>query len=624
MMIITAVVLSTAIMLAVIMNMTLKPERLGRLTTVFLVIAVLGGLIYYGAGYMELTGDLLMTAVRTPVFVLRMFLGVNEMPAIAGSRLISTRLGQFGFWMVHLFAFFSVASAAINSIGAEAVRQLRFLLSHRGDLTLIYGVNEQSIALGKECLKAGDSAVVFFADSASESLVRDLNYAGMSVMAGINAVSCDDRTMRRLHIGSRKLTVYALDAAEDKDLFFALRLKEALEKRKIPPEKTRITLPGVEDIVASMLQVSETGYGFGYVNVFDPAMLVARALIRMCPPWESVRFAPDGRAEENYSCVIVGFGSLGQAVLKQLVMNGQFAGSTFHAAVFSTNFEREAGYLMADSPELMEHYNIQSFEADARSFEFYDFVARHLSSIKLIALCTGEEDTNREISDNLMLFLKRHRAENICVVRCGALGVRYQESIGSPILTSNVYTLPFLSAEDADRSAILLNASYDGSDRSDWEKWVACDSFSKMSSRASADFTPAFIRASGSSREEMLAGKWEPSKEMLRNLGETEHLRWNAFHFCSGYRPMSREEFDDNARALARCRAEGVPCSIKIAKNQERRLHACLIPWDELDELSERENRLTGRSIDYKQTDINNVLTLPKLLQAEEKRGGKK
>ena len=145
-----------------------------------------------------------------------------------------------------------------------------------------------------------------------------------------------------------------------------------------------------------------------------------------------------------------------------------------------------------------------------------------------------------------------------------------------------------------------------------------------MSSRASADFTPAFIRASGSSREEMLAGKWEPAKEMRRNLGETEHLRWNAFHFCSGYRPMSREDFDANAETWVRCKAEGVPCRIKIAKNQEERLHACLIPWEELDELSERESRLTGRDIDYKQTDINNVLTLPKLLRAEDKRNGKK
>ncbi len=623
-MIMTAVVLSAAIMLAVILNMTLKPERLGRLTTWLLVAAVLGGLLYYGAGYMEKTGDLLLTAVRTPVFVLRMFLGVNEISAIAGSRLLSTRAGEFFFWLIHLFAFFSVASAAINSIGAEAVRQLRFLLSHHGDLTLIYGINEQSIALGKECLKAGDGAVVFITESASASLVSDLNYAGMSVMSGLSAVSCDDRTMRRLHIGSRKLTVYALDAAEDRDLFFALRLKDALEKRKIPPENTRITLPGAEDIITSMLQVSQESYGFGYVHVFDTAALVARAMIRMCPPWETIRFGEDGRAREDYSCVIVGFGSLGQAALKQLVMNGQFAGGQFHAAIFSSNFRREAGYLQADSPELLRHYDIQSFEADARSSDFYDYIGGHLSTVKLIALCTGREDTNREISDNLMLYLKRRRAENICVIRCGPTGVRYQESVGSPILTSDIFTRDFLSAEDADRNAILLNASYDGSDRTDWEKWLACDSFSKMSSRASADFTPAFIRASGSSREEMLAGKWEPSKELLLNLGETEHMRWSAFHFCSGYRPMSREEFEENAETWARCKAEGIPCSIKIGKNQEKRLHACLVPWEELDELSACENRLTGRSVDYKQIDVNNVLTLPKLLRAEEEKGKKK
>ena len=615
----SAIVLSAAIMLAVTLNLTMKPRRFARLTTWFLAAAVFGGLVYYGAGMMERTGDLALTAVRTPIMVLRMFLGVNEYDAIAGTRLVSTRPGLIGFWLANMLAFYSVASAALNSIGAETVRQLRFLLSRRGDLTLIYGVNEQSVALGKECLEAGTGAVVFLTENASAALVNDLNNAGMSVMAGYTAVSCDDRTMRRLHIGSRKLTVYALDNAEDKDLFFALRLKDALEKRKVPPQNTRITLPGAEDIIASMLQVSEGSYGFGYVNVFDSSTLVARAMIRMCPPWESVRFGPDGRAEEDYSCVIAGFGSHGRAALRQLVMNGQFAGSTFHATVFSHHFETEVGYLRADSPELLKNYDIRSSEADARESDFYGFVNSHLDSIKLIAVCTGDEETNRELSDNLMLFLKRRRAENICVVRLGPTDVRYQQSVGSPIRTYNIYTREFLSAEDADRSAILLNASYDSSARTDWEKWVACDSFGKMSSRASADFAPAFLRASGSSREELIAGNWHPSGEMLRNLGETEHLRWNAFHFAMGYRTMSREEFEANAALWARCRDEGVPCSIRIAKNSEKRLHACLIPWEELDELSARENALTGRNIDYKQMDINNVLTLPKLLQAEEK-----
>ena len=619
---IPAIMLSAALMLAMLMNLTLKPEKAARINAVCLAIVAAGGFLYYGAGYMEVSGDLLLTVLRTPVFVLRMFAGVNELPAIAGSRLVSSRPGLIGFWLIHMLAFFSTASAALNALAAEAIRQLRFLLSRRGDLTLIYGITEDSVALGKECLAAGGTAVVFLAESALPAQIKDLNYAGMTVMTGLGAVSCDRKTMRRLRIGRRKVTVYALCPAEDKDLCFALRLKAALEQAGVPAERTRVTLPGAEDIIASMLQVSQTEYGFGYVQVFDRNMLAARALIRMCPPWEAVRFGADGRAQEDYSCAIVGFGSLGQAVLRQLVMNGQFAGSRFHAAVFSDDFHREAGYLAADSPELLKNYDIQSFEGDGRSSAFYAYIGRHLQTLKLIVICTGSADEDREVSDHLMLFLKRRGAEQISVVRCSDKGVRFQESVGGPILTANIYSREHLSVVRADRRAILLNASYDDSPRSDWEKWIACDSFSKMSSRASADFMPAFIRASGSSREELCAGRWQPSDALLQNLGETEHMRWNAFHFAMGYSPMSREEFEDNARTWARCREEGRPCSIKIAKNASARRHACLVPWEELDALSAREKALTGRDVDYKQIDINNVLTMPKLLRLEEEKGG--
>ena len=98
-------------------------------------------------------------------------------------------------------------------------------------------------------------------------------------------------------------------------------------------------------------------------------------------------------------------------------------------------------------------------------------------------------------------------------------------------------------------------------------------------------------------------------------------MRWNAFHFAMGYSTMSEEEFEANAKAWARCKAEGKPCSIKIAKNSEKRTHACLIPWEKLDELSRRENAITGRDVDYQQTDIDNVLTMPKLLHAGGKKG---
>ena len=442
--VIAAVVLASAILFALILNLALRPAAASKLSVRLMALAMIGGLIYYGAGYMELSGDLPLTAVRTPVFVLRMFVGVNEFGAIKGARIVSTPIGVFGFWLAHMLAFCSMASVVMNTLGAALMRQLRIFLSRRGELTLIYGLNENSIALGKECLADGGNSVVFIAGEAAPAKIAELNAAGLSVLTGENAASAAPASIRRLHLKGRKLSVYALDEAEDKNLFFALRLLDTLNKAGVPAEKTSVTLPGAEDVISSMLQVTEERYGYGFVNVFEPAMLAARALIRMVPPWDLVSFGADGRAKEDFECVVAGFGRHGQAVLRQLVMNGQFAGSHFRAAVFSPNFKEEAGYLESDCPEMFRRYEIHSFEEDARGIGFYNYIGERLSTLKLVVVATGDPERNREISDNLMLFLKRRNAENICVVRCDKQAcairsgseARYSRAASAPVPAS--------------------------------------------------------------------------------------------------------------------------------------------------------------------------------------------
>ena len=610
------IIIAVALFLALMLNLVTKPSRSSRVNTVCIVVSTIWGFIVYGTGYAEKTGDLLLSISRTVLTVLRMFVGVNELSAIEGTTFVTGTGLMIAFWTMHLLAFYSAASAIMFTIGAAALRQLRLLLSRRGDLTLIYGINENSINLGKECRAAGGTSVVFIEENIESAKIRELNDMGMSAIIGYSAVHSEPRAIKKLRLSDRKITVYALNSKTDQNLFYALELKNALEKAGVAPENTRITLPGEEEIIASMLQVSPENYGYGYVNVFDTGSLTARAMIRICPPWDYMHFTDDGHAKEDFECVVVGFGKCGQAALRQLLINGQFAGSTFRAAVFSPAFERESGYILADSPELLSQYDIKSFKADGRSREFYDYIGQHLSTLKIIAICTGKEETNREISDNLMLYLKRRRAQNICVVQCGHTGARYQETVGSPIIRGPIFIKAMLSAEEADRNAIVLNSIYDTSDRSPWEKWVACDAFSKMSSRASADFMPAYIKISGSTEEEVRSGNWSPAPEMLPVLGETEHLRWNAFHFSMGYRPMSEEELEKNFKIWISCKEKGIPCTVRMTKNTEALTHACLVTWDQLDELSARENAVTGRNVDYKQYDINNVLALPKILGA--------
>ena len=97
--------------------------------------------------------------------------------------------------------------------------------------------------------------------------------------------------------------------------------------------------------------------------------------------------------------------------------------------------------------------------------------------------------------------------------------------------------------------------------------------------------------------EEILAGNWNPDDRMRQVLGETEHLRWCAFHYAMGYVPMSRMEFEANIEAFTRLREEGKQPGFRISKNREERKHACLVPWEDLDALSAEENRVTGRNV---------------------------
>ncbi|MBQ6621820.1 MAG: hypothetical protein IJH75_03205 [Mogibacterium sp.] len=615
---VTVAVLSFAVLLAMVLNLALKPPFSTKLMTGAIIVSLFGGLVFYGVGFAEVTGSIPLSIIRTLFCVFKMFAGINDLGSIAGSTFVSTTAGLVVFWLLHLLAFYSMASAVMFTLGAEALRYLRMILSRKDDLVLVYGINENSRAVGRECFGKGNCSVIFVAEEVNRSVLEDINNQGMSVLTGTKAVAADLETLRKIHADKRRLTVYALDDNIDENLFYALRLRDSLAELGVPANRTYITLPGTEDIIAPMLQVSEEKYGFGYVSVFDAGDLSARALIRLCPPWDFVKFGSDGRAEDGFECAIVGFGSHGQAVLKQLVMNGQFAGSRFRAAVFSPSINDEAGYLVADSPELLRNYEILRISAGGQSSTFYEYVTERLATLKLIAVCTGDEERDLEIVSNLMLYLKRRGSEHICVVQCGDSGVRYQETVGSPIRRLNIYTLDFLSAEKADREAILLNSTYDTSDRTDWEKWVSCDIFGKMSSRASADFTPAFLKAAGKTREEVLAGDWALTPEQLEALGETEHLRWNAFHFANGYAAMSREEMEERVDAWKRAQEKGLPGNIRITRDAVARRHACLIPWNQLDELSRREHELTGRTVDYKQIDINNVLALPTLLRAGE------
>ena len=178
-----------------------------------------------------------------------------------------------------------------------------------------------------------------------------------------------------------------------------------------------------------------------------------------------------------------------------------------------------------------------------------------------------------------------------------------------------LYNLAIVSGEELDKDAMDLNHQYCmNSGKTVEENWFACDYFSRLSSEASADFVPAFLYMAGTTREEVLKNGLHLTEKQEEALWRTEHERWCAFHFAHRYRTMTLEEWNERAALYTREKAEKGSSRIKIGKNRADRTHACLIPWEDLVELDEREEAVTGVDPDYQEKDRHTIELIPKLI----------
>lgn len=169
---------------------------------------------------------------------------------------------------------------------------------------------------------------------------------------------------------------------------------------------------------------------------------------------------------------------------------------------------------------------------------------------------------------------------------------------------------------ELDELAILVNSHYQADPKkTPRQHWHCCDHFSRLSCRAMADFIPAMLRMANLTEAQVQENCWVLREDQLEIMSRTEHLRWCAFHYCMGFTPMTQEEYAAREAQYHRQIAVGEK-PLRVGKNMRDRTHACLTPWDELDDLSRRESSLTEKKTDYKAMDRENVLLVPELLRA--------
>lgn len=620
---ILVIAFTAVVFFAIVISLAAKPRFVRGFTCAALFIAGIGGLLLYGYGYSYVSENILLAIIRATLATCGMLLGKNDFSVISAAPFFQHSFGVCVFWLLHLLALYATASATITTVGAGLLQNIRIWLARRGDLVIIYGIQSGSIDFGRELLGRKNTSVVFVDEKPNAALVEQIRISGGVARFDPAAVAANGRFLKKLGIrpGNRHIWLYALSKEYAKNLHYAHALLKSFEKAQILPQQTGLVLMGMEAGAQTAFLAKEGRYGYGDLYVMDEAMMAARCLIHKYPPANTISFDTEGCAEEDLDCMILGFGKVGQAVLQQLVMNGQFCGSTFHAVILDPQYQQLTGRVMSQNSVMLDNYDIRFMDCDARSSQMFEYLDSHRKTLNYIVACTGSNKLNEEITFEILHHFEC-RGYSLPVYLCGYNGV---QKMTLECLPENhkLYTVSNLWQNGLDQMAMSVNQTYCHSNgKSKEENWESCDYFSRMSSRAFADFIPSLIKIAGVTEKKLRSGEWKPDKTLLENLSITEHMRWCAFHYTMGYAPMDPETFHRRGKIHAKQREETGKGTLRIGKDTALRLHACLIPWEELDALSEAENRYTGGNVDYKVMDTNNVLAIPRILQAAKEAEG--
>ncbi|MCR5557471.1 MAG: hypothetical protein K6F75_07950 [Butyrivibrio sp.] len=596
------IALSAALFLALISYLALDADNREKWSGIAFTVAILGGIFIYGSINAFVVGFSPVAILRTMIDIVRMFGGVNRVDDF--SKLVDGAPGWIlVFWVIHFFGYYALVSAVVTTLGKNAINRLRAWLFRIHDIELIYGTDDNAIEFGKKLATNKKVSVVYVSDSSSRE--ADIRALGGMLYTDEIATKVRPKFLKRLSVkkGSGSIRLNALADDVDSNISYARMLLKTLEDCGIKPEQTKLVMLGREETQGEVFFNTSERYGYGSVKVFDRAELVARVLLQKYPLCNAITFDENYRATADAECLLVGFGHLGQEVLRKLVANGQFEGSNFHVKVFDSALDETNGLFKMRYQSMLDNYNIDFSSSDGRSISATEYVMEHAKSLKYIVVAVGDEKTGREIAYGFQEIL-RERGISMPIYQCLKDRV-YCYRVGKERKKSAIYDADILYTGKMDQLAMEINHYYCGDDGSIDKQWAECDYFSRMSCRASADYLQTLFQRLGFIGKDLTI-----DGEKLENLAKSEHHRWCAFHFSMGYSTMSDEEKDKRAEMY---KQDG---KTRITKDPANKLHACLIPWDDLDELSDYENAITGRNVDYKQSDRDNIITVKKILMS--------
>lgn len=461
--------------------------------------------------------------------------------------------------------------------------RLRFWKNH----VIICGLGDKGYQLTQDFIRLRRDVVVIEPNEA-HPLISELQTDGVLVLQGS---ATDPDMLRKARVADAK-EVMVVTESDSTNLAVAMSVREEVNKHKREHRVTCYTHLYEERFSFFFRQhplFMDTSDRFDgrLFNIFDAG---ARLMLD--------HFPPEGCAKQAH-LLVLGMGYMGQSLIRQAILIGHYPEQEkLHITVVDREAVRKVKTFQLQYPELMQVVSFYPIEQDLQLMDDADIqTLQQKVPFSSVYVCLGNEGLGPDVGHKM----RRYFPEEITIVVALPMQSAVAKLLNETVLFGserNLHVFPAMDqgcttdvviAEKLDRTARIIHELYLGETQKTapldplkpvHQPWENLPEDFKNANRHQADHINVKLRALGL----RIRPKSDPQPEvdyaaflnareaLLTRLAQAEHRRWSASKWLSGWR------FGE-------------------MRNDQERLHNCLVPWDQLSEHMQNLDRNTIRNI---------------------------
>lgn len=313
----------------------------------------------------------------------------------------------------------------------------------------------------------------------------------------------------------------------------------------------------------------------------------------------------NGHIGRELRLAVIGYSDTAEELFCYLSSCIQTAGMRICIDWFDAEIDSKTAYFRIGRPELFKAVSLTLSEKEAGSMEFYQYFMKKEHLPDGIFLVHEEGEKNTELAFRMREFFRQQGRERIPVFARVDSVLEDREALEASAICSfgcmeQIYSYDVLIGEKLDAMAKAVHCYYEnfygkiGDMESFWKKSTL---YEKQSSRAHAINIPWKLKSAGFQvaegvRDDAFEKELADDPQLLMNLSVGEHLRWEAKLFLEGWKTARPGEL-----------------APKQSKDTGKKLHVCLVPWEELEQVEDYYG------VRYRDLDKHLVEALPDILQ---------